>query len=587
MNFLALSTAQALALAGLTAGVVVYLFFLKLRHRRVVVGSSLLWNRVLDERLANSLVERLRRLVSLLLALTIALLIALAVGKPYVDGSGSLERPVIVVLDTSPSMGARGGSGRTRWTGATGRALGILSEAMGARPVLVADTAGRVQTLVTTDSGAVDRALDEMRPVPGPQRFPALPAGEADVYFITDGVSMLDVPSSVTEISVFEPADNVAVTAFDVRVDPTSASGYRAFLGVVNYAARAKEVAALLSGAGDQRQAWYLEIGPGETWQEDLDLTGFRGGGLRLRIEAEGDGLGLDDTAYAYLPPRNSIRVDLVTAEAGGYLETLLGLSPRVDLTIVRPPDFEEKPEVDVYVFDGFAPPTAPRSPSVVFGAADVDWLPPAAGAASGQAITSPDPEHPVMQHVPVYDVAVAEAAVFEPADWTVVAESDTTPLVAVRDSPVRRVFVGFRPNRSDFPLHLGFPIFMENVLAWGSGEGLAGQAALGYVRIPAEAGEVMTLDGTVVPSRTEFGATVIEAPEPGLFTATVAGRRVRVAANLLDHSVSNVNGTRMTAGESETFPAAGPKELWWYMLLAASLLVALEWWTYHRRITL
>jgi hypothetical protein len=96
-----------------------------------------------------------------------------------------------------------------------------------------------------------------------------------------------------------------------------------------------------------------------------------------------------------------------------------------------------------------------------------------------------------------------------------------------------------------------------------------------------------MTLDGTVVPSRTEFGATVIEAPEPGLFTATVAGRRVRVAANLLDHSVSNVNGTRMTAGESETFPAAGPKELWWYMLLAASLLVALEWWTYHRRITL
>ena len=50
MSFIALSTAQVLLLSALTAGAVLVLFFLKLRHRRVVVGSSLLWQRILDHR---------------------------------------------------------------------------------------------------------------------------------------------------------------------------------------------------------------------------------------------------------------------------------------------------------------------------------------------------------------------------------------------------------------------------------------------------------------------------------------------------------------------------------------------------------
>jgi len=37
-------------LAALTAGAVIALYFLKLRHRRVVISSSILWRRVLDER---------------------------------------------------------------------------------------------------------------------------------------------------------------------------------------------------------------------------------------------------------------------------------------------------------------------------------------------------------------------------------------------------------------------------------------------------------------------------------------------------------------------------------------------------------
>ena len=55
MRFLALTGLQAALLALVTAGAIVGLYFLKLRHRRLVVASSLLWGRILDERQAQSL----------------------------------------------------------------------------------------------------------------------------------------------------------------------------------------------------------------------------------------------------------------------------------------------------------------------------------------------------------------------------------------------------------------------------------------------------------------------------------------------------------------------------------------------------
>ena len=64
MRFLELTGVQAALLALITAGAIVALYFLKLRHRRMVIASSMLWGRVLDERQAQSLWEKLRRLIS-------------------------------------------------------------------------------------------------------------------------------------------------------------------------------------------------------------------------------------------------------------------------------------------------------------------------------------------------------------------------------------------------------------------------------------------------------------------------------------------------------------------------------------------
>src|SRR5438105_6045314 len=100
MTFLAMTPLQAALLALLTTGIIVALYFLKLRHRRVVISSSILWRRVLDERQSHSLWEKLRRIISIVVAVTIALLIALSLARPEVESlTGKNELNVVVLYN--------------------------------------------------------------------------------------------------------------------------------------------------------------------------------------------------------------------------------------------------------------------------------------------------------------------------------------------------------------------------------------------------------------------------------------------------------------------------------------------------------
>src|SRR6476660_8648897 len=115
MTFLALTPIQAALLSLLTAGTIIALYFLKLRHRRVVISSSLLWRRVLDERQSHSLWEKLRRIISIVITVTIALLIGLALARPEIESLTGKSERIVIVLDTSPTMRTLSQDGATRW----------------------------------------------------------------------------------------------------------------------------------------------------------------------------------------------------------------------------------------------------------------------------------------------------------------------------------------------------------------------------------------------------------------------------------------------------------------------------------------
>src|SRR5947207_1175740 len=234
MTFLALSPRQAALLAILPTGTIVALYFLKLRHRRVVISSSILWRRVLDEQQSHSLWEKLRRIFSIVIAVTIALLIAMALARPQAESLTGKNERIVIVLDTSPTMNTQAGDGRTRWQHAVDSAKGLLDSGGPTTEFRVIDTAAATASGFTTDRNEVRKLINEMSPKTADPLFPKVDA-ESLVYFVSDGVTIRNTPSFVRRISVFESANNVGITAFEIRSIPSTPLGYEGYLEVQNF----------------------------------------------------------------------------------------------------------------------------------------------------------------------------------------------------------------------------------------------------------------------------------------------------------------------------------------------------------------
>jgi len=592
MRFLLFTGPQAALIALVTAAAIITLYFLKHRRRRFVVSSTQLWKRVLDKHLENSLFERLRRYLSILLAVVTGLLVALAIARPEVEWLTGRSQRTVIVIDTSPTMQARMGDGKTRWQHAVDAAQSLVDAGAGSTQFRIADTSGQFDSPFTDNKTELRRLIERMRPVIAPTRFPELdkaPEGsESQVYFITDGVSSVRTPKDTNSISVFEAAPNVGITAFEIRSMPTAPLAYDAYLEIYNSSKDARQVDVTVSGAGQQRITKSVKVGAGKVYHEGLDLSKFDGGPIRAAVRADGDAFSPDDIAYTYLPVKRRTKTLLVT-RGSKFLENALKLDRLVDLTIVDPKDYTDGKDFDALVFDRFAPAQAPIRPALIVGAPDAPWLHKASGFIGHPRFESWDETHPVMQHVSLYDISIESAAKIETGNLTALATSGSgTPLILASDHP-RWIQLAFNLEASDFPYHAGFPIFVDNSIAWFGRERLALRRAPGVVEVPIAKAEVRTIDGKAVPTQEGPAGTIFEAPDPGLYVVSGTDVRQYVAVNFASRDFSDINSSKIK--ETGAVKTAGlpflRRELWFYMLCAALLLIAAEWFTYHRRITL
>ena len=140
-----------LAAAGALA---VRLFLVKLRPPRMFIPSLLLWRRVLDDAREQTLWERIRRAVSLVVTVLIALALALAAVRPGRSaGGGQATGRLLIVIDSSLSMQATTGRGETRWARGVAEARRLFASASGAE-----------LALATTADGLVEGPDDRSRP---------------------------------------------------------------------------------------------------------------------------------------------------------------------------------------------------------------------------------------------------------------------------------------------------------------------------------------------------------------------------------------------------------------------------------------
>ena len=170
-----MSFLSPLALLGLLfVPVVLAMYLLKLRRDEQVVPSTLLWQKLLTDVEANAPWQTLRRSLLLLLQLLLVALLAILAARPFLERPAGLAGDVVVVIDTSASMGATDVP-PDRLTEAKARSSrsSRTCPANGTVSVIAAGRTARVVVNGTTDLGRVRAAIEG---IDGRRRRPATSA---------------------------------------------------------------------------------------------------------------------------------------------------------------------------------------------------------------------------------------------------------------------------------------------------------------------------------------------------------------------------------------------------------------------------
>jgi hypothetical protein len=583
---------------GLLAGLFA-LYTIRSRPQHRKLPSLRLWRMVLRRKRPNSLLSKYRNSLFFLLQLLVLLAGSIALMRPYRIGAGSGD--VLLVIDTSASMGARDG----RFAAARDK-LEALARGLGpgARGRLV--RAGAQVEVVrdwTPDAGSLVGALGKVTPSEGPGMEPrellrSLAGLRSEnthqVHFVTDTLRPEDFPAGIpgTRISLHYVGSgwaNVAVTRLDIR---PSGDRYQVAALVRNYGPRPAEVLVELAPKGGENRRETIPPDGAEQLVvfENAAATGGVLGVTTRVTQGELDLLGADDAAYA-APRRGAVRM-LVVAEDPAPLRRALELSPAVSVDAVKPgavPPAERLEDYDLVLADGFFSPSLADRPLLLFHPLK------ASPYSSGRQVESPevtglDTTHPVNRYLSLREVRFLKAARLDLVeDAEVLVDADTGPLsLALSGAGPRQVVCAFPLSQTDLARRVSFPILLTNSVRWllENDSKLRGQYRVGQTLRFRGKGEVV-----VQPSKGEKRSLpgspdgiVVAAPfeSTGVHTVRIGkGLPLPYPVNLTDPAESNLRPAGK--GEAHVGVAAkgegeGKRNLWRLLALVALFFLMVEW---------
>lgn len=618
--------------------IVILLYLLKLRRTRVVIASTLLWMKSLQDLTANAPFQRLRRNLLLLLQILILLLVVGALARPYFKAEGRAGRNLCLLVDRSASMQTSEGE-QTRMDLAKAEALRMVEEMQKGDKTMLVTFAENTDVLceLTDDRSRLRRAIEGIDAADTRTRLRdaylvahslRLTVADLHAVVISDGgIADLDeigprnfgqvreVADTSTEarargydlsfLQVGTTSNNAGIVAFSLREPEQGQPGEKqSFVLVHNDAPEPLLATVTLSFNDSTLAVEEIEVPAGEDGELVLAHPELGTGILKAELDHE-DALPVDNVAWLTLRPAAKIRVLLVAEpEAPGtyFLQRVLAPDPRVELSTLPPANYAPGHTADLTVFYNFAPPALP-SGTLLF----INALPPLPGIGSEGSLDRPaviatDSEHPLMRfnlNPSNVGVSSAQKLVLPEGAHTIVSAPGAPLIADVSQGGQSIAVIAFDIAASDWPLNLSFPLFFQNLLAWVPRSALAEETSV-------DAGHPLTLvsrpeaaEATVQNPSGQTERVILDPLRPvyfsetqdaGLYTVTYSESDTeRFAVNLLDRTESSVRpAAALNIGGGDFRAQRGHvrqnRELWRWLLGAGIAVLALEWWVFSRR---
>lgn len=612
MNFLN----PAAFLFLLTVPLLVLLYFLKLKRPRVRVASTLLWQKVIEDMRVNSPFQRLRRSLLLLLQLLLLLALILGLTRPLLRVRERRNESLIVILDTSASMMAVEPDGRTRLEQAESEILALIDHLSESDEMMVMTFASKAEVLrgFTSNKRQLRKAVAEIEPTHCSTDLEAAlllansianSRARARVLLFSDGAFSeprgVQMAVEVEYRRIGTPRPNLAVTGLDIRRSIEDRDKIEMFVAVENFASNALAGTMTVGLNGEPLDSKVFSVGPEQTLSQIFEATLPAGGTIKVTFDVA-DALACDNSAWKVVEPPVRRRILLVGEEAF-FIERVLKCSPGLEFRTARSFDATDSRNAGLHtvIWNGVAAPGIAPCHNLYLGC-----VPAVDGLTAGPALEAPDildwdNVHPINRFLDFDNLIISTTVSLAfPPGGTPILRSSRTPLIGVLETGVGVLcVVGFDPVRSNWPLLVSFPLFLNNCLDYFEevqgrvfatnlrvGRAITAPASSSAPTVVLPGGERRTMRET--PGG---GYTFADASHCGIYEVSLSeGERHHVVLNLFDRAESrlHVEETLSIGGKAVRATQQHKqidREYWKVLVMGVGLLLVLEWAAYHRRV--
>ncbi|WP_164103465.1 vWA domain-containing protein [Candidatus Laterigemmans baculatus] len=647
--------APQLALWGLLAVPIIALFILRVRLRREPVSTLLFWDQLLDDRRRRAWWQRLRSPLSLLLQLLLLGLVVAALVDPLWAWQAAQPRRVVLVVDNSASMNARLPGDATDRLEEAREAAASIVRSLRDRDRMAVVTAGglpRVHLGMTDDLRRLRTAVATVPATDAPDQLAAAVTlarqllasekfsnAESEIIVLTDGGSGTKLSTKesagsqeasseaassegasaappVTFYGLGRAADNVAITAFQVRRSVADALSYQILVEVSNFSRTAVERRLEIDLEQSPVDVVPLQLDAGQVWRQTLDHTSIEGGELVARLVAPAatsdvepadsepaDALSSDDVARAVLPRRDPVPVVLVTP-GNLFLQNVLAAIPGVALTVTLEVP-AEIPAGGILVLHRTVPDELPPGAVLVIHPEKSNELWQIGDELASPLVFGQTEETPLLAHLRLQNVALAGARrlEFSVEAEPLLASPTEAPLYARLSRPEGEVLVlDAELEQGDLPLRIAFPVMMKNAVEWFLGTKGELQPALAtgqstVIRAPAQGAAWLLRSprGETFPLSTDSDRLSIgPLPQTGVWRVEPRDDRERgdrervvaLAVNLTSAAESDLReASDFAPPPAATLAGVGGYSMWIYLAALAVIGLVGEWILYQRRV--
>ncbi|TWU04895.1 vWA domain-containing protein [Stieleria varia] len=524
-----LSPGQWALLGAVPLGIIL-LYFLKLRREPVEIPSTYLWARTVEDLHVNSLLQRLRRNLLLLLQLLAIALAALALLRPGIRGEQSGLGRTVFLLDTSASMMTTDVEDDDDRFAQAKRMIGERIDTMldtdeamlitfsDRAEVLQAFTSDRTRLREALDRATVTNRTTDIRGalqaadgLANPRRSST--SGDATDIQVADAMPaemLIYSDGNFQDVNTFnmgnlkaryvpigsETTGNLAITAFSADRNVESPGDAQAYATITNYSSTPDTCEAALYVNGEYRESQSVKLDEEGEAGVTFSLPNEESAAtVELRLESDGnplqDELTVDNFAYAGLRPLRTVSV-LVLTSGNSPLE--IGLTTesaqKVCVADFQPTGYLDTEEYkarveagidDLIIYDRCQPKEMPPTNTFFIGS-----LPPEQWSYTSEPgrviLVDIDRTHPLMQYLELYSLLVFSGRALEGPPGTrelVGADSGTMLALAPRDG-FQDLVLGFEIVSTDddggtltntnWYAERSWPVFLLNIMRYLAG---------------------------------------------------------------------------------------------------------------------